>query len=292
MILAKSLSYFLKKNGINEIYVNKVKRRGNSYLQDIALNILIKDFKLKETEILGKLKAEEDEIKIFSGKGSEKVNYEIAKDGKRDIIIDFPKFPVFIIDLSLWNRHSEEERNRLIVQILCSINSIRKYLWDFNLSINNFPQGFSLSILNKVRFNVAPEGNAIILNPYGEIEATEELIRNTQTFIIGGIIDRSGWKYATYEMAKIAKYDFPHVRIALRGSTVGVPDRINKIIEIILRVYYGEKLENVILDLQSNADKFNRLLVEKQKGNLKEAIQWLKPSEKVLRRLGIQSNSA
>jgi tRNA (adenine9-N1/guanine9-N1)-methyltransferase len=93
-------------------------------------------------------------------------------------------------------------------------------------------------------------------------------------------------------MAKIAIYDFPHAKRALRGSTVGVPDRINKIIEIILRVYYGEKLENVILDLQSNADKFNRLLVEKQKGNLKEAIQWLKPSEKVLRRLGIQSNSA
>ncbi|MUM64353.1 tRNA (guanine-N1)-methyltransferase [Acidianus infernus] len=292
MSLALNLSLFLKKRGIDEIYINKVKRRGNSYLQDIAVNILLKGLKLRETEKLGKLKAEENNIKIFSGKGYEKVNYEISKDAKEDIQIDFPKFPIFIIDLSLWNRHSEEEKNKLLTQLACAVTSIRKYLWDYNLSINNFPQGFSLPFLNKVRFNVMPEGKTIILNPYGEIDATEELIRNTQTFIIGGIVDRSGWKYATYEMAKIAKYDFPHVKITLRGSTVGVPDRINKIIEIILRVYYGEKLENAILDLQSNADKFNRLLVEKQKGNLKEAIKWLKPSEKILRRLGIQSNSA
>ncbi len=292
MILASQLSFLLKKRGIYDIYVNKVKRRGNSYLQDIAVNILLKDLKLRESNTQGRLKAEEEGIKIFSGKGNNNVNYEISKNGKESIEIDFPRFPMFIIDLSLWNRHFEEERRRLLVQLSCSINSIRKYLWDYNLSINNAPNNFMLPFLNKVRFNTIPEGNTIILNPYGEVEATEELIRNTQTFIIGGIIDRSGWRFATYEMAKIAKYDFPHVKITLRGSTVGVPDRINKIIEIVLRVYNGEKLENAILDLQTNADKFNRLLVEKQKGNLKTAIEWLKPSEKVLRRLGIQSNSA
>lgn len=292
MILAQNLSLFLKKRGINEIYVNKVKKIGNSYLQDVAVNVLLKELRLREAERLGKLKAEENGIKIFSGKGDEKVNYEISKDGKEDINIDFPKFPIFIIDLSLWDRHSEKEKKKLMIQLIFSVHAVREYLWDYNLSINNPPQGFSLPLLNKVRFNVIPEGKTIILNPYGEIEATEELIRNTQTFIIGGIVDRSGWRYATYEMARVAKYDFPHVKITLRGSTVGVPDRINKIIEIILRVYYGEKLEDVILDLQSNADKYNRLLVEKQKGNLKEAIEWLKPSEKVLRRLGIQSNSS
>ncbi|BDC19409.1 tRNA (adenine(9)-N1)-methyltransferase Trm10 [Acidianus sp. HS-5] len=292
MILAQELSFFLKRRGIHDIYIKKVKRRGNSYLQDIAVNVLLKDLKLKEFDGQGKLKAKEEGIRIFSGKGNEKVGYEISKNGRESIEIDFPRFPIFIIDLSLWDRHFEEERNRLLLQLTCSINSIRKYLWDYNLSINNPPSNFSIPFLNKIRLNVVPEGNTIILNPYGEMEATEELIRNTQTFIIGGIIDRSGWRFATYEMAKIAKYDFPHVKIALRGSTVGVPDRINKIIEIILHVYKGERLENAILDLQSNADKFNRLLVEKQKGNLKEAIQWLKPSDKVLRRLGIQSNSA
>ncbi|AWR97403.1 tRNA (guanine-N1)-methyltransferase [Acidianus sulfidivorans JP7] len=284
MILAKSLSSFLKEKGISEIYVKKLKKK--PFLQRLAVDILLHNLKIAKRENYGKEICDNFGIKLYSGRGNSKINYEISSEGET-IQFDYPKFPVFIIDLSLWNRHSDEDKNKLLIQLECSLNTIRNYLWDYNLVFNNPPENTPLlHIDNMVRYNIKPSRDTIVLNPYGDVEANEEIIRNSKYFIIGGIIDRSGWKNATNELSRIANYDeFPQVKITLRGSTVGVPDRINKIIEIVLRTIYGENLESAILETQSNADKFSRLLMEANRGNLDEAIEFLKPNEKVLNRL-------
>ncbi|ARM76050.1 tRNA (adenine(9)-N1)-methyltransferase Trm10 [Acidianus manzaensis] len=285
MILANILANFLKERNIKEVYVRKLKKK--PFLQRLAVNILLNDLKLIEKENYGKEISDELNIKLYSGKGNYRTKYEISNLGE-EITLDYPKYPVFIIDLSLWNRHLDEDKNKLLIQLGCSLNTIRNYLWDYNLVINNFPEKGSLfNFKNKIRYNVEPSSeNTIVLNPYGEIEANEDLIRKTKYFIIGGIVDRSGWKNATTELSRIAKYDsFPQVKITLRGSVIGVPDRINKIIEIILKVISGKKLEDAILETQSNADKFSRLIMEANRGNLNEAIDFLKPNDKVLNRL-------
>lgn len=294
--LAKILAEFLKERDVDKIYVKRIKKR--PFLQRLVVDILVKDLKLFKTEKYGRELSEEFGIKILTSKGQEKVNYEITTQGEK-IEINYPKYPVFIIDLSLWDRHTEKEKKKLLLQLDFSLDVIRNYLWDYNLVINNPPKDVRLfEAINKVRYNVTPTENVVVLNPYGDIEANEELIRRTKYFIIGGIVDRSGWRNATTELSEIAGYSsFPQVKITLRGSTVGVPDRINKIIEIILRVLSGEKLEEAILNTQSNADKFVRLLMEYQKGNLEEAIEFLRPNEKVIRKINkikekFQSNSS
>ncbi|EZQ04716.1 MULTISPECIES: tRNA (adenine(9)-N1)-methyltransferase Trm10 [Acidianus] len=284
MILGEILGKRLNELGINKIYFKGEIKRNRTILQNIAVNVLLKNFSLLKKENRGKIMGKEFGITILSGKGVETSEYEIWKGEGEKILIEYPKVPTFIIDLSLWERHVEDERSRLKTQILCSLNAIRNYLWDYNLAINNYPKNFSLNVPNNLRKDVIPDDSTIVLDPYGDVEATEEILRKTNYFIIGGIVDKSGWKEATKELSKKAGYDFPHVRISLRGSTVGVPDRINRIIEIIMKIRLREKIEEAILEMQTNSDKFSRLVLEASRGNYRDAILWLKPNDKVLRK--------
>ncbi|MBW9140162.1 MAG: tRNA (guanine-N1)-methyltransferase [Candidatus Aramenus sp.] len=273
MILARLLSKELLELGITSIYSKR------DSLQRIAVDVLVKELKLKEGEFQGKARREELGIRIISGKGEDRAQATLSQEG-REILREFPKTPLFIIDLGFWNYHSEKEKKRLYVQLLSSVDAIRRYLWDYNLSLNHSP--FKLtSIPNKVRYDVKPSGKAIVLNPYGDVVATEELLRSADTFILGGIVDESGWKGATTALSERFGYDFPQVRIELRGSRVGVPDRINKIIEIIMEVREGKSLEEAIIDNQSSADKYLRILRD---GNPEETGRWLRASEKVIKR--------
>jgi Uncharacterized conserved protein len=130
------------------------------------------------------------------------------------------------------------------------------------------------------------EAKTIVLDPYGDVDANEEIIRNSDVFIIGGIVDKGRrLKYATTELAKMRGYDYPRVRIKLRGSVVGVPDEINKIAEIVLKVKEGESLEEAVISTMSKADKVARILYDVHRLGLdvlEEELKWLKADDKVL----------
>ncbi len=274
MILARALSRELLDLGITSVYSKR------ESLQRIAVDVLVKGLKLKEGEFKGRVKAEELGVKIVWGKGEDRAEATFSQEG-REVLSDFPKIPLFIVDLGLWDYHSEKEKRRLLVQLIASVDAVRKHLWDYNLSLNHSP--FKLtSFPNKVRYDVEPTGKAVVLNPYGDVVATEEMLREADTFILGGIVDESGWKGATTLLSEKFGYaDLPQVRIELRGSRVGVPDRINKIIEIVLEVREGKGLEEAIIDNQSSADKFLRILRD---GDPEETGRWLRASEKVISR--------
>ncbi|WP_243680887.1 hypothetical protein [Vulcanisaeta souniana] len=78
--------------------------------------------------------------------------------------MDIPrKPPHFIIDLSLWDEHTKSEKNELVEQVLASISTVRRYLWDTNLELTNAPSEF-LDSLNRFTkgFN-----HRVIIRSYG-----------------------------------------------------------------------------------------------------------------------------
>lgn len=286
-ILAKELGKALLDSGIDTLYVRGVER---PFLQRVALKLLLYYWGVEEGIYRGSVLGEEFGVKLISGRGYELATYRLSPRGRK-IDFAYPEYPLFVVDMSLWNRHSEKEKRKLINQLGRVVSLLRDHLWDYNLSLNHANEEFKRSFLsstffNKVRFDVEPPLNSIVLDPYGEVLATEETLRTTDCFILGGIVDDSGWKYATRELAEKSGYPFKRVKIVLRGSRVGVPDRLNKIISIILRVREGQSLEEAILEEQSNADKFLRLLRDTTlNGDLEGNASWLRAGEKVKERV-------
>ncbi|QKR00921.1 tRNA (guanine-N1)-methyltransferase [Metallosphaera tengchongensis] len=272
---------------IDTIYVRGVDK---PILQHLALKILLYGWGLKEGPHYGKTVGEEFGITILTGRGDSLATHSFSKDGKR-ITLKYPETPLFIIDLSLWDRHSQDEKRKLVSQISISLSTLRTYLWDYNLSINHSNKEFEemfakMGFSNRSRRDVEPPKSTVVLDPYAEANASESLIRSVDCFILGGIVDDSGWKYATTKLTELVGYDFPRVKITLRGSRVGVPDRLNKIISIVMRVRNGMSLEESIIEEQSSADKFLRLLRETTiNKDLEGNASWLKASERVKERV-------
>jgi Uncharacterized conserved protein len=295
MILGKALArYFTNTLGIETLKISIMKKLFKTgYLQSIAINMLLYDYGISKKRDYGKVTSVEEKIKILKGRGEEITDYVLLKNGEIKIPSDIiPKSPQFIIDLGNIDLLQDEEKTSLEQQIQVSIKTIREYLFDYNLKLAHTPDSFKLEGRNKIEIlNHIPKDNAIVLNPYGDTIANEEIIRNTKFFIIGGIVDKGRrLKNATYELSRKYGYDeLPQVKISLRNSTVGVPDRINSIIEILLKVIVGYNLEEAIISTQSNADKVSRLIREL---NMLEKFDydtitglknWLKIDDKLLK---------
>ncbi|AAK41347.1 tRNA (guanine-N1)-methyltransferase [Saccharolobus solfataricus] len=295
MILGKAFARYLTNTlGVETLKITTLKKFFKTgYLQSIAINMLLYDYGISKKHDYGKLASVEERIKILKGKGEEITDYIFLKNGEIKIpSYIIPENPQFIIDLGNMDLLQDEEKISLEQQILVSIKTIREYLFDYNLKLAHTPDSFKLEGRNKIEIlNYIPKDNAIVLNPYGDTIANEEIIRNTKFFIIGGIVDKGRrLKNATYELSRRYGYDeLPQVKISLRNSTVGVPDRINSIIEILLKVIVGYNLEEAIISTQSNADKVSRLIKELNTldkfdyNTILDLKNWLKIDDRLLK---------
>ncbi len=150
-------------------------------------------------------------------------------------LIDVPKKPRFIIDLSLWSSHTRSEKNELIEQVLASISTIRRYLWDSNLELTSVTEEFLEGGFNKFarggfkhgviikRDGPVVDNDTVMLDPEGDCVLNEELIRNTHTFIIGGgIVDKE--RRVKGETARLYRLlgglNVPRCRIELRAQSL------------------------------------------------------------------------
>lgn len=279
MIIGKIFAEELKKRGIDKLHVGYEKPE----LQHLAVKMLIKDYGIIERESNGIKIKEEGGVSLLKGHGTEKTRYFFGKGGEK-INISPPKYPLIVIDMGLFDSlNDEEEKRKTLLQVELSLSVIRKYLWDGNLALIHFPFPLGKS---KV-INGVDTDNCIILDPYGDIDGDEYIIRQADVFIIGGIVDKGRrLKYATKMLAEKYNYPCKRVKITLKGSTVGVPDEINKIVDIVLSVKFGGGLEEAIIRNQSKSDKISRILRDIQlngKEVLEDEIKWLRADEKTLK---------
>lgn len=293
MSLAPIMGDYLKRIGANNVLIKGIKRYSNSILHSIMINCLVNGFTIKEGNFVGRLYDNELGIEIYTPKREGvTVRYGIEKGQFNFDPSLIPAYPKFVVDMKLWNYLTDEERKDLIRQIGLSISVIRRYFWDENLVIANQPscldsmlnymfKGFSYRVPRRFKL----ERDSIVLDPYAEDEINEDLIRRTKVFIIGGIVDKGKrFDRATEYLTKVSGYqEVKGYKITLRSSIIGVPDRINKILEILMKVIQGSTLEEAIIEEQTTSEKLARARYEIAKGN--NDLSWLKINDRLVKKL-------
>lgn len=163
-------------------------------------------------------------------------------------------FPYIVIDCSFYDKHIEKEKRKLLLQISQTLGVVRKFMWDERLIVTALDCGIGVYYPSTAEF-IKKKGieDVILLDPFGE-EVFEG--QKAECYIIGGIVDKvgnkTGWTSKLGDMLKKEGIKIRSMRILLRGDTIGVPDRLNTIAEIILRVVLdGEDVESAIRKVQS-----------------------------------------
>lgn len=174
---------------------------------------------------------------------------------RRDDLLERANFPYVVIDCSLFNLHSEKEKRKIVLQVQQSLGVVRKFMWDEMLVVTHKDLGFGLYYPSTSDF-IRDRGlrRVILLDPNGDCIFKGQ---KADCYIVGGIVDKSGekrgWTSKIRENLEKEGVDVESMRIELRGDVVGVPDRINTIVEIVLRVVLdGEDVENAVRSVQSN----------------------------------------
>ena len=173
---------------------------------------------------------------------------ELIEEAEREF------FPYIVIDCSFFDKHIEKEKRKVLFQIAQTLGVIRKYMWDEKLIVTALNCGIGVYYPSTAEF-IKKKGieDVILLDPFGD-EIFEG--QKAECYIIGGIVDKvgnkTGWTSKLGEMLKEEGIEFRSMRILLRGDIIGVPDRINTIAEIVLRVVLdGDDVETAIRKVQS-----------------------------------------
>ncbi len=218
----------------------------------------------------GKEICRHSEISFLAGKGEEEAEY-ISSKAKKDwqieeIKVEIPP-PFFVIDMRYWNEMRPWEKSSLIQQCILGVSIFRNWMTERNLMFTSVPRDFfqrfrlRISDFRGDMFvpgfeEILPKEEVAVLDPLGEEEFSSKHFSEFKYFVIGGIVDKGGRMHgATSEMAK----GFPRIRISLRGSTLGVPDRINRILEICVKIYLGKSPEEAIKESQARMIARKRL---------------------------------
>jgi len=214
-----------------------------------------------------------------------------------DIMRELEKhnYPLFIIDLMHWEKHTLKEKRKVALQVAQSYGVIRDYLWGDLLNVTwvneefkKLAGGLPIERVSVYEISTADflkkEGidEVILLDPRAEEDLSREDF-NVKAFIIGGIVDMGGTKKGTTtQIGKILEESGIKVRrrkITLRGDIFGVPDRINHILEIVLKMLVEDKsMEEAILDVQAPIQARWRLRKELPK----HAVRFLIDGKKFL----------
>ncbi|MCE4600796.1 MAG: tRNA (guanine-N1)-methyltransferase [Desulfurococcales archaeon] len=184
--------------------------------------------------------------------------------------------PAFVVDLSRLSQHSDEERASLKIQLAMTLTVVRRFLWDPHLILTSAPENaweWLYPSVGKSKIQVRGErpgrvlwnmnaDKVVILRPDAEKVLSEDDIRDADAFLVGGIVDKIPRPGVSRFLDTAVPWGKPR-RIELRGSLVGVPDRINRIAEIVFKVRFeGMTLEKAIISSMTRRDVLRRLQVE------------------------------
>ena len=241
---------FLNSKNIRCISTNSKKVLREDPIQFIARNFASGKFEIcrGEGRFSFNLKGERIER-------CEYVAWKCEGISRDEIENELDKFPYIVVDCSLKHLHSDKELKSLIRQIEKTLSVVRKYMWDERLVIAGMKTMTSALHYESVEDFLRekkPE-RVILLDPNaGEIFHGER----ADCYIIGGIVDKTGNKKGTtsliYERLVDNGFELERRKIVLRGDILGVPDRINHITEIVLKIVLdGMEVEKAIYDVQN-----------------------------------------
>jgi len=245
----------LKRKGIETVSTNLSKiLESKDVLQMMAVLVALgkanvcRGCKGKSFDLNGRVV---DNAQAFVGRCNE--NIIISRE---DLISEAEKkyFPYLVIDCSFFDKHTEKEKRKVLFQIHQTLGVVRKYMWDEKLIVTALNCGIGVYYPTTADF-IKERGinDIILLDPFGEELFNGE---KAECYIIGGIVDKSGnktgWTSKIGEMLKKEGIEFRSMRIELRGDIIGVPDRINTIAELVLKVVLdGKDVETAIREVQS-----------------------------------------
>ncbi len=194
--------------------------------------------------------------------------YEVMDSEKMRELLHVP--PYIIIDLTLYELHREGERGELFKQLVLLIDAVRSFLTELNVVLFNAPKVVVDKLFREFNSRITaiesgPNMDAkcrdlIVLDPYAEETLREDEVLNADCFVLGGIVDdKTPRPYATTLLRATNWRNSKSRKVELWGSKVGVPNRINKIVELILRVRFEDTdLEHAVLESMSKRDKLVR----------------------------------
>ncbi len=278
--------------------------------QYVAVEMLVREYSVWQRSYWGRTIHSCGEYSLVASRGEVAAQYTVSRAGSGKPVLEWYdleeaveeyRFPILDIDLSLMNRHSEEELSSLRVQLALVLSEARRYLWDRNVLLTSAPKGveewlYPLAGNNKMIISESGPGEAlwglkadrvVILRPDAEEELTRGDLLSAQAFLIGGIVDKIPRPGLSRVLDSAVPWGEPR-RITLRSSTIGVPSRLNRIAGILLkaRLDYDGDLERAIVDYMTRADRVNRLFYEMQRARLRRArlsslleeYSWLRPA--------------
>ncbi|MEB3844237.1 MAG: tRNA (guanine-N1)-methyltransferase [Desulfurococcales archaeon] len=286
-------------------------RKLESYgFQYVAVEMLVREYSVWQRSYWGRPVHSCGEYSLVASRGGLTAEYAVSRDGPGNPVLEWYvleeavekyRFPILDIDLSLMSKHSEDELSSLRVQLALVLAEARRYLWDRNVLLTSAPRGveewlYPLAGNHKMIVSESGPGEAlwglkadrvVILRPDAEEELSREDILSAQAFLIGGIVDKIPRPGLSRVLDSAVPWGEPR-RITLRGSTIGVPSRLNRIAGILLkaRLDYDGDLERAVIDYMARADRVNRLFYEMQRARVRRArlsslleeYSWLRPT--------------
>lgn len=279
-------NYGYSKIGSREwLELNKITRLGFQYL---ATETLIREYSfIEDANYHGK------EIYSQEWKGNKKIILYSDGNENADVIVsrkvnpntkslswrsllDYlpqPPLPLFVIDMSMKFIHTPEELAKLRLQIGISLSILREYLWDSHLAITGADEETSKWLLEVLGYNKVSISNArpseilwgfdadkvIILRPDAPNALKPEDVLTADAFLIGGIVDKIPRPGMSRMLDSLVPWGIPR-RLELKGSVIGVPERINRILEILLktRYLYNGDITKAIISTMTKKDRIAR----------------------------------
>ncbi len=263
-----------------------VARMRSNPFQEIAVRLLVWGGGFSEKDAWGskEIYSEEYDGKryVFYGWGRRQridATYSLHTRGPRlDLYLDENVKPLIVIDLSLFLEHVHpSELLSLRSQIAASLGIIRRFLWDRHLLLTCVREGVYewLSVLlgkAKIQYTSLPTSEAlevrgirriIVLDPYAEEPLTQKDLVYAEAFVLGGVVDKIARPGSTARIAR-SIHNAERRKIVLRGMLHGVPNRINSIVEILLKALYvyNGNMEKSIIDTMSKRDIRLRAYIE------------------------------
>ncbi|ASJ07205.1 tRNA (guanine(9)-/adenine(9)-N1)-methyltransferase [Thermococcus pacificus] len=268
--LADVFREVLMEKGIESIgTLSKRFRKSKNKLQDIAIEIVHGKgaiFRVPEkTAVAWDLSGKRVEGSYYAYAPlcmMEKFEPILTPDELR---LRLPDWPYFIVDLQLWDKHTQKEKGKVCLQINQCYGLLRDYFTGSEVAVTWANEEFRKMFHGPLdRITVYDDPTAeflkenkidevVLLDPWAD-EVLSEKDFDVKAFIIGGIVDTGGEKKLTPKIGEELEKAGIKVRrrkIVLKGDIIGVPDRINRILGIILKMMVeGKSMDEAVYEMQ------------------------------------------